>query len=105
LWIAYALGASGLLVVDAGARKALIESGRSLLPAGVVSCRGRFEPDDAVEIAGTDGAVFAKGLVRYSSNRAQEWVGRRSGDLPEDWSAVAVHRDDLVVLTPTGRRS
>jgi glutamate 5-kinase len=98
LWIAFALGASGLLVVDDGARRALLEGGRSLLPAGVVSCRGRFEPDDAVEIAGADGAVFAKGLVRYSSERAGEWVGRRSEELPEELSPVAVHRDDLVVL-------
>jgi glutamate 5-kinase len=98
LWIAYALGSSGLLVVDDGARSALVEHGRSLLAAGVVECRGRFEPNDAVEVAGTDGVVFAKGLVRYSSERAPEWVGRRSEALPEDLSAVAMHRDDLVVL-------
>jgi glutamate 5-kinase len=98
LWIAYALGASGVLVVDEGARRALLERGRSLLPAGVVTCRGRFEPDDAVEIADAGGAVFAKGLVRYSSERAGEWVGRRSGELPDELSPVAVHRDDLVVL-------
>ncbi len=98
LWIAYALGASGLLVVDEGARHALVEGGRSLLPAGVVECHGRFDPDDAVEIAVVDGTVFAKGLVRYSSERAGEWVGRRSEELPEELSPVAVHRDDLVVL-------
>lgn len=98
LWIAYALGASGVLVVDDGARRALVARGRSLLSAGVVECRGRFDPDDAVEIVGTDGAVFAKGLVRYPSERAAEWVGRRSGELPEDLSPVVVHRDDLVVL-------
>lgn len=98
LWIAFALGASGMLVVDDGARRALVERGRSLLPAGVVESRGRFDPDDAVEIAGVDGAVFAKGLVRYASDRAVEWVGRRSEELSEDLSPVAVHRDDLVVL-------
>ena len=99
LWIAYALGASGQLVVDDGARRALVERGRSLLPAGVVECRGRFDPDDAVEIVSADGGIFAKGLVRYSSSRAGEWVGRRSEDLPEELSRVAVHRDDLVVLS------
>ncbi len=98
LWIAYALGAAGRLVVDDGARRALVERRRSLLAAGVVECRGRFDPDDAVEIAGADGKVFAKGLVRFSSERAAEWVGRRSEELPEDLSPVAVHRDDLVVL-------
>ncbi|HVC15362.1 MAG TPA: glutamate 5-kinase [Acidimicrobiales bacterium] len=99
LWIAYAIGASGQLVVDDGARRALVERGRSLLPAGVVECRGQFDPDDAVEISAIDGDVFAKGIVRYSSARAPEWVRRRSEELPEDLSPVAVHRDDLVVLT------
>ena len=99
LWIAYALGASGRLVVDEGARRALVERGRSLLSAGVVECLGHFVPDDAVEIADVDGRVFAKGLVRFSSKRAAEWVGRRSEDLAEDLSPVVVHRDDLVVLS------
>ncbi len=98
LWIAYALGAAGRLVVDDGARRALVERGRSLLAAGVVGCSGGFERDDAVEIAGAEGNVFAKGLVRTSSERAAEWVGRRSEELPEDLSPVVVHRDDLVVL-------
>ena len=98
LWIAFALGARGRLVVDDGARRALVLGGRSLLAAGVVSTGGRFEPDDAVEIAAADGAVFAKGLVRLRSDRAGEWVGRRTEDLPEDLAPEVVHRDDLVML-------
>ena len=43
LWIAFAVGASGTVVVDAGARRALVERGRSLLPAGVISVRGPFD--------------------------------------------------------------
>jgi len=98
LWIAFAIGASGTIVVDAGARRALIERGRSLLPAGVVSVRGDFGTDDAVEIAGPDGSVFAKGLVRQSSATVASWAGRRSDQLPEDESPEVVHRDDLVVI-------
>jgi glutamate 5-kinase len=98
LWIAFARGPSGQLVVDDGARRALVERGRSLLPAGVIACRGAFDPDDAVEIAGPDGVVFAKGLVRYGSERATEWLGRRSEELPDELPRVAVHRDDLVLL-------
>lgn len=98
LWIAFALGASGTLVVDDGARRAVTEGGRSLLPAGVVESQGDFEPDDAVEISGTDGVVFAKGLVRYRAARRAEWVGRRSDELPDDLPPEVVHRDDLVVL-------
>ena len=98
LWIAFALRASGTVVVDEGARRALVNDGRSLLPAGVVKVQGEFVADDAVEIAGTDGTTFAKGLVRMASARAAEWVGSRSGDLPEELSGAVVHRDDLVIL-------
>jgi glutamate 5-kinase len=91
LWIAFALGAAGSLTVDEGARAALTGRGRSLLAAGVVSCTGAFRPTEAVEIAGPDGEVFAKGLVRVPAATAQEWMGRRS--------QVVVHRDDLVLVT------
>ncbi len=98
LWIAFAVGASGTIVVDAGARRALVDKGRSLLPAGVTSVKGVFNIDDAVEIAGPDGAVFAKGLVRQDSATVAGRAGRRSDELPEDASREVVHRDDLVVL-------
>ena len=98
LWIAFAIGASGTIVVDDGARRALVERGRSLLPAGIVSVSGDFGIDDAVEIAGPDGQVFAKGLVRHPAASLAGWAGRQTDDLPEDVSAEVVHRDDLVVL-------
>jgi glutamate 5-kinase len=102
LWIAFARGASGVLVVDAGARRALVEDGRSLLAAGVTAVRGTFAPDDAVEIEGPDGAVFAKGLVRLGATGADAWIGRRTEELPEDLHGEVVHRDDLVILTGAG---
>jgi glutamate 5-kinase len=91
LWIAFALGSRGSLTVDDGARMALTGRGRSLLAAGVTGSTGAFRPDDAVEISGPDGEVFAKGLVRVHAERASEWMGRRS--------QVVVHRDDLVLVT------
>ena len=91
LWIAFALGSSGGVAVDDGARAALNGRGRSLLAAGVTGVSGGFRPDDAVEISGPDGIVFAKGLVRVHADRAAEWMGRRS--------QVVVHRDDLVLVT------
>ena len=98
LWIAFAVGASGLVVVDDGARAALVDRRTSLLPAGVVAVEGSFDADDAVEIAGVDGRVFAKGLVRHPATRIKEWAGRRSSTLPQDMAHEVVHRDDLVVL-------
>ena len=98
LWIAFAIGASGTIVVDEGAHRALVDRGRSLLPAGIVSVTGDFGIDDAVELVGPDGAVFAKGLVRHSAASLAGWAGLQTEDLPEEVSAEVVHRDDLVLL-------
>ena len=98
LWIAFAVAASGTVLVDDGARGALVEQGRSLLPAGVVDAIGAFDADDAVEIADSRGRVFAKGLVRYGAAALKGVAGWRTGDLPEGMPHEVVHRDDLVVL-------
>jgi glutamate 5-kinase len=98
LWIAFALRPSGSVAIDDGARRALVDGGRSLLAAGVVSASGDFHPDDAVEVVDSSGAIVAKGLVRCPSARAAEWVGRRSDQLPSDLAGELIHRDDMVVL-------
>jgi glutamate 5-kinase len=89
---------SGTIVVDDGARRALTERGTSLLPAGVVEVSGSFDVEDAVEIVGTDGRVFAKGLSSHPAGRVKEWAGRRTVELPEDVPHEVVHRDNLVML-------
>ncbi|MFP5255705.1 MAG: glutamate 5-kinase [Acidimicrobiia bacterium] len=98
LWIAFAVGSEGTIVVDDGARRALLERNVSLLPAGVTKVDGRFDVDAAVEIAGPDGQVFAKGLSRFAAHELRAVAGRRTGDLPEGTPHEVVHRDDLVVL-------
>ena len=88
LWIAFAVGSSGTLTVDDGARRALVEANRSLLAAGVIDVAGTFEVNDAVEVRDPAGQVFAKGLVRFPSREIS--AGARD--------QLVVHRDDLVVL-------
>ena len=85
-------------MVDDGARRAVAEGGRSLLPAGVVGLEGGFDAEEAVELTGTDGRVFAKGIAALPASRAADWVGRRTSELPDDLPHEVVHRDDLVVL-------
>ena len=97
LWIAFALPAEGQVVVDDGAVAALTRGGRSLLAAGVVGHHGEFGIDAAVEIAGRDGRVVAKGLTRVDSDALALMAGRRSAELIEG-SGEVVHRDDLVVM-------
>ena len=99
LWIAFAVGSRGTISVDAGAQAALLRGGTSLLAAGVSAVVGDFDADDAVEVSGPDGVVFAKGLTRLDADAVREIAGRRSADLPEGTPAWVVHRDDLVVLT------
>ncbi len=98
LWIAFAVGASGTITVDDGARRALVERNVSLLPAGVVRCDRRFVAGEAVEILGPDGRPFAKGIVRMDSSTITDVAGRRTADLPAGVPHEVVHRDDLVVL-------
>ena len=64
LWIAFAVGAAGTVIVDDGARRALTERGASLLPAGVRDVRGRFDAEDAVEIADPSGKEHVVGRTR-----------------------------------------
>ena len=98
LWIAFALGAAGRIVVDDGAQRALCSDHRSLLPAGVREVEGAFDAEDAVEIVDLEKRPFAKGLVRYSAATLRTVAGRRTADLADGLPHEVVHRDDLVVL-------
>ena len=98
LWIAFALPASGRVVVDDGARDALERGQRSLLPAGVVKLDGTFTADDAVEVVDTGGTMFAKGLISWSSDDLAEYAGRRTSEVPAELPDEVIHRDDLVLI-------
>ena len=98
LWIAFARRSEGRIVVDDGARDALVERGRSLLAAGIRDVEGSFEADAAVEVVDAGGRPFAKGLTRLGAATLRGVAGRRTAELPDGVSHEVVHRDDLVVL-------
>ena len=98
LWIAFARVAAGRIVVDDGARRALVADRRSLLPAGVRGVEGGFDADDAVEVVDGGGGVFAKGLVRVPLDGARGVGRRQTSELRRAYAHEVVHRDDLVVL-------
>ena len=85
-----------------GARRALVERKKSLLPAGVVSVEGRFVDGDTVEVRGTDGNAFARGMVFVDAGQLRKVMGMQTGDLPEGVVHEVIHRDDLVVLPLSG---
>lgn len=98
LWIAFAAHNAGVIVVDLGAKAALIDRNTSLLHAGVIEVHGDFLQGDTVNISDIDGGVFARGMVSVDAIQASAAAGRQSSDLPEGVPHELVHRDDLVVL-------
>lgn len=95
LWIAFAQPPKGTVVVDEGARKAMVSDKRSLLPVGVVDTRGSFKRGDVVDIARRSGELVARGLVRYDANELKEAQGRPSSELA---GREVIHRDQLIIL-------
>lgn len=99
LWIAFAAESRGTIVVDDGAKRALVERGRSLLPAGVREVRGEFVEGDTVEVCTGDDTVFARGMVFAASADLGRVVGHQTSDLPSGMVPEVIHRDDLVILS------
>jgi glutamate 5-kinase len=88
-WIAFFHHPKGTLFVDDGAKLALREKGKSLLPPGVARCEGEFNAEDVVRLCDLDGMEFARGIARFGSAAVRE------KKLPKE---ELVHRDDLVIL-------
>ena len=99
-WIAGGLKSHGEVIVDAGAEGAL-KQGRSLLPAGVVAVKGRFERGDPVTLRTADGRVIGRGLSAYSSEDAALIAGHKTGDIESILGYrgrdEVIHRDDLAL--------
>ncbi len=101
-WIAYTVCSSGRVVVDNGARDALTQKGKSLLPGGVVKVEGNFKIGDCVSCCDLEGNVFARGLAKYSSMDLDRIKGLKTSQIASvlghrDYDEV-IHRDDLVIL-------
>ena len=101
-WIAYTLRPSGRLIVDDGAKRAVVEKGTSLLPSGVMQVEGRFERGACIRICGADGKEFARGLSDYGSEEALLVIGHQSSEIETllgyRYGDALVHRDNMVVI-------
>ena len=100
-WLASHLQIAGCLQLDHGAARALRESGKSLLPVGVVAVEGEFSRGDMVICQDPAGNEVARGLVGYSSDEARMICGRATVDLERLLGYLdepeLVHRDNMVV--------
>lgn len=101
-WMADHLRLRGKLILDAGAIHALLVEGKSLLPVGVRSIEGDFEPGDVVACLDPEGKECARGLINYSSSDARRIMGQPSSKIIEILGAMTeaelVHRDNLIIL-------
>ncbi|PYI82936.1 MAG: glutamate 5-kinase [Verrucomicrobia bacterium] len=88
-WIAFFHHPKGTLFVDEGAKKALREKGKSLLPPGITRCEGQFAAGEAVRICDVNGTEFARGITDFSSREIMAMPLQR---------VEVVHRDNLVIL-------
>ncbi len=106
-WIAFTLRPRGRLILDDGARKALLEKGKSLLPSGITAVEGEFDQGDPVTCVDRDGTPLAKGLVNYSSGDVRRIIGLKTSQIysvlgHKDYDEV-IHRDNLVVTGDAGK--
>jgi glutamate 5-kinase len=100
-WILGSLSTHGTLIIDDGAAKAL-NSGRSLLPAGVTAVEGEFDRGDAVVVKDKAGQELARGLVTYAAADARRIIRRKTAEIEAllgyRGRDEMIHRDDLVLI-------
>ena len=101
-WLADHVRLAGRLTLDAGAVRALVQEGKSLLPVGVVACSGQFERGEVVGCCDPDGREVARGLVNYSAVETQRIMRKPSSEIEGLLGYVdepeLIHRNNLVLL-------
>lgn len=90
-WIAYGARPKGALVIDEGAKNALVKSGKSLLSVGIVAIKGTFANNETVSILDRCMQEIARGKVNYCAKELEERKGARL-------KKEVIHRDNLVLL-------
>lgn len=101
-WIGYATNILGKLIVNYGAKKAILEKESSLLPVGVVKVVNEFKKGEVVSIMDENEREIARGIVNYSSNDCQKILGAQSEDIAKilgykNYDAI-VGRDNITIL-------
>jgi len=90
-WLAHGLKMEGSIVIDGGAESAITKNGKSLLPVGIKSIRGKFSAGALVSILDENEKEIARGLVNFSSEELSNLLEKKG-------VGEAIHRDNLVIL-------
>lgn len=96
-WISLFSETNGSIYIDEGAEKAIVENGKSLLPAGVYLVSGEFEAGDVVDVY-RERQLIGKGEVLYSSAALLEAMGKRTNEMKKQ-NTVVIHRDRFVCIS------
>ncbi len=101
-WLAYTLQPVGHLVVDSGAKEALTQRGKSLLPSGIKECQGNFSVGDPIDLVVPGEQPFARGLTSYSSEELRKIMGHKTSEIEKilgyKYFDEVIHSDDMVIL-------
>ncbi|MCD7879476.1 MAG: glutamate 5-kinase [Candidatus Gastranaerophilales bacterium] len=101
-WIAYATNITGQIAVNEGAKKAVIEKNKSLLPIGIVRINGCFDCGDVVSVLDENNQEFARGIVNYSSIDCAKILREHSDNIykilgHKNYDAI-ITKDNIAVL-------
>lgn len=101
-WIAYATNIQARLIVNDGAKKALIEQNTSLLPIGVLNIQGDCQKGEIVSILDTQGTEFARGMINYNCSDCKKIIGHHSDEILDilgykNYDAI-ITRDNIALL-------
>ena len=95
-WISFGAKPKGVLIIDDGAKAALLKGGRSLLLPGLLKWEGHFKAEDVVVVCGRDRQEFARGIVAYSDSQLFQAVPPQSGREAQRGQRAVIHCDNLV---------
>ncbi len=101
-WIGYATNIIGKIKVNHGAKKALVEKEKSLLPIGVIDVIHEFKKGDVISIIDENDHEFARGMVNYDSDSCRKVIGCHSDDIIKvlgfkNYDAI-ITRDNITIL-------
>ena len=101
-WIAFRLSVKGVVLLDKGAREALVSRGKSLLPSGILGYKGKFQPGDVVSIQDDKGREIARGMINYSHDELEKIKGKKTQEIEKilgyKYYDEIVHRNNMVIL-------
>ncbi|QDU25250.1 Glutamate 5-kinase [Anatilimnocola aggregata] len=101
-WLGFTAQTRGRVQLDAGARRAIVEQGRSLLAAGITGTQGDFKKGDVVALCDGEGQVVARGLSNYSSEEVERIKGLKSAKIAQVLGhrpyEEVIHRDNLAIV-------